>query len=119
MSDLILHEPLATEVRQAAQAEGLTVERVIEAAVRHYRTIARQRKIRAEAEWWMEAPAQLRAQYAGKYVAVHERQVVDHDPDENVLFDRVQQRFAGVAVLITPAEGRPVVWVRRPKVERL
>ena len=119
MSNLVLHEPLATEVRRIAQAEGLTAESVVEAALRHYRALARQKKIKAEAEWWTNASVELRAQYATEYVAIHQRQVVDHDPDENALFDRMQRQFPGIAVLITSGAGRPLIRVRHPRVERL
>lgn len=116
MSDLVLHEPLASEVRRMAEIEGTTAEQVVAEAVRQYRAAARERKIRAEAEWWRNAAPELRARYAGQFVAVHEHQVIDYDADENLLFERVQERWRDAAVLITPATGRPEVRIRHPQV---
>ena len=118
MSELVLTDPLATEVRRMATAEGQTAEEVLRAAMNHYRAVSRQRKIKAEADWWVNAAGALRSQYAGEYVAVHLRKVVDHDPDENALFERVQKGLPDVAVLITPAGGRPEIRFRHPKLER-
>ncbi len=119
MSDLILHEPLATEVRQMAEGEGLPAEEVVEAAIRQYRVTARHKKLKAEAEWWANTPAEFRAQYANRYVAVLKGQVVDDDADEDILFERVYQQFSGEVVLITPAQGRPIIRIRHPRIERL
>ncbi|MCS6909139.1 MAG: hypothetical protein NZM11_01000 [Anaerolineales bacterium] len=116
MSELVLHDPLASEVRRMAEIEGTTAEQIVAEAVRQYRAAARERKIRAEAEWWRNAAPELRARYAGQFVAVHERQVIDHDTDENLLFERVQERWPGAAVLITAATGRPEVHIRHPQV---
>lgn len=90
MSDLVLHDPLASEVRRIAETEGTTAELVVAEAVRHYRAAARERKIRAEAEWWRRAAPELGARYAGQFVAVHERQVVNHDPDQLQLYYRLR-----------------------------
>jgi Family of unknown function (DUF5678) len=106
MSDIVLGEPLASQIREAAEAQGIAVENLIEAALRQYRFQAQQAKLDAEAEWWRGASPSDRASYAGEYVAVHHRKVVDHDPDEEVLHHRIRARFGKMAVLIAPSEGR-------------
>lgn len=106
MSDLILSEPLASEIRHEAEAQGLSVERLIEAALRRYRFEAQRRKINAEAEWWRAVPTEIRQRYIGEFVAVHNRAVVDHDSDEDILRARIRAKYGKVAVLLAPAEGR-------------
>jgi hypothetical protein len=105
MSELVLREPLASQIRAAAEAHGLPVEALITAALRQYRFQAQRDKLDAEAEWWRAAADTLRAPYAGEFVAIHDREVVDHDADEAALRARVRERFGKVAVLVTPANG--------------
>ena len=105
MSELVVHEPLASTIRQEAEAEGIGVERLLDAALRHYRFEAQRKKIVGEAEWWRALPAETRAPFAGEYVAIHSKQVVDHDRDEESLRKRVRAKYGKTAVLVTPAEG--------------
>jgi hypothetical protein len=106
MSEIVLGEPLASQIRETAEAQGIAVENLIEVALRQYRFQAQLAKLDAEAEWWRAAFASNRASYAGEYVAVHHREVVDHDPDEEVLRHRIRARFGKLAVWISPSEGR-------------
>jgi hypothetical protein len=106
MSEIVVREPLASQIRQEAEAEGVGVESLLDAALRHYRFEAQRKKINVEAEWWRTRPAKARAHYAGEFVAIHDKQVVDHDPDEESLRKRVRARYGKTAILITPAEGQ-------------
>lgn len=104
MTDLILPATLTEEIRRLAEWNGLTPEEVMTQAVRQYSARARQQKIQAESAWWTNAPAELRAQYAGQYVAVHQQQVIDHDPHQLTLYRRVFGRWGHIPVLVAPAE---------------
>jgi hypothetical protein len=106
MSDIVLHEPLASYIRDEAQAQGVEVEQLISAALRRYRFQMQEDKIKAESAWWQSLPLEARAGFAGAFVAIHGQEVVDHDPDEEALRKRIRKRFGKTAVLITPAEGR-------------
>jgi hypothetical protein len=106
MTEIVLGEPLASHIRETAEAEGVPVENLIEAALRHYSFQSQRAKLDAEARWWRAVSSDSRAPYAGEYVAVHHQAVVDHDPDEAVLRRRIRARFGKVAVLISPEEGR-------------
>lgn len=105
MSELVVREPLASTIRQEAEAEGIGVESLLDAALRHYRFEAQRRKIAGEAEWWRARPTEVRTPYADEFVAVHNRQVVDHDRDEESLRKRVRAKYGRTAILITPARG--------------
>jgi hypothetical protein len=106
MSEIVLGEPLASQIRETAEAHGIAVENLIEAAIRQFRFQSQQVKLDAEAEWWAGLQASLKSPYAGGFVAVHQREVVDHDRDEEALRRRIRARFGKLAVLISPAEGR-------------
>jgi hypothetical protein len=107
MAEIILGEPLASQLRAEAEAQGLAIEDLIAAALRHYRFQAQRAKLGAEATWWRGLPAPTRLPYSDEYVAVHDQQVVDHDRDEATLRQRIRRRFGKTAVLITPGNGRP------------
>ena len=62
----------------------------------------------------------LLAQYAGEFVAIHQQQVVDHDPDELTLFDRICRNYPDEVVLIRPvlATLEPPLNFRSPRLIR-
>jgi plasmid stability protein len=61
----------------------------------------RRAKIHAEAQAWQKMPNAERQQYQGNFVAVHEGQVIDCDPDRLALYHRVRKKLGDVPVLIT------------------
>jgi len=76
----------------------------------------RRRMLQEEAAF--EAMQQtLLAQYAGEFVAIHQQQVVDHDPDELTLFDRICHDYPDEVVLIRPvlATLEPPLIFRSPR----
>lgn len=118
MTDLHMPTDLAEEIRREAEAEGVTAEALLADAWRHYRTAAQRKKIQAEMEWWQNLPDNQRAQYAGEYIAVHGRQVVDHDADRVRLHQRIRERYGHTAVLIIPADGPREIRILSPRLER-
>jgi hypothetical protein len=71
MTELVLGEPLASHIREAAEAEGVPVESLLEAALRQYSFQAQRSKLDTEARWWHGLSADQHAAYSGEYVAVH------------------------------------------------
>jgi hypothetical protein len=61
-------------------------------------------KIRSEAASWRTMPQAERHRYRGQFVAVHEGNVVDHDPDRRQLYLRVRQKWGTTPILITLAD---------------
>ena len=118
MSELVVGEPLASQIRREAEAQGTTVERLLETALRHARFEAQRQKIKSEADWWRTVPADVRAHYAGEFVAVHRQTVVDHDPDEEALRKRIRATYGKTPVLITPAEGRRELYIVSTRLAR-
>ncbi len=106
MGEIVVREPLASYIRQGAEVEGIGVESLLDAALRHYRFEAQRKKINGEAERWRAVSPEIRANYAKEFVAIHNRQVIDHDRDEDALRKRIRARYGKVAVLLTPAESQ-------------
>ncbi len=89
-----------------------------EAAVRATPSTAEQ--LAVEEIYWYGLPAETRARYANHYVAIKNRQVVDHDVDQRALYLRVRRRFGSDPVAIVQADWQepPVFEIRSPRLER-
>ncbi|NUM44434.1 MAG: hypothetical protein HUU38_06970 [Anaerolineales bacterium] len=110
MARIVLDEPLAAELKEVAKQSDMTVEAWISEAVKRARWEAQRNKIRDESEWWFAQPLKTRQSFS-KFVAVHQREVVDTDDDEQTLINRVRRKYGKTAVLITPIEERSEVRV--------
>ncbi len=104
MGRIVLDEPLAAELQETAQQENMTVEAWITEAMKRARWEARRKKMREESDWWYSRSLSERAVYEGQFVAVIDKQVIDHDHDEETLHNRIRENYRGKSVLITPAE---------------
>lgn len=89
---------LPSEVVRAAKIEaarrGVTLARLvaelIENATEHPRADARlPEALRADAAWYEENKRRLLKRYDGRYIAIVDRKVVDHDADFSELSKRV------------------------------
>ncbi len=136
--ELSLSEITYTTLRRAAKQRSQPIESVVEdALIAFLQPTAvsekdagngssallgdwRRAKIHIEAEAWRSLPAATQHSYGEDFVAVHNRQVVDHDRDRLTLHRRIRARFGDVPVLITPA-GSPSpreFQLMSPRVER-
>ncbi len=115
MVTLQISDELAQEVRSEAEVRGLPIEDFLRAVLRRERTLADRRKIEQEQAWWLSLPLSERARYEGKFVAVHNRTLVDDDQDEAALYGRVRAQYGKTAVLIMPADGPREVRILSPR----
>jgi hypothetical protein len=117
MTELVLGEPIASEVKIVAEREGVSAETLIQMAWQQFQWEQRLQKISEEAAWWRSLPLEIKRKYQGKFVAVHYHQVVDSDPDEQRLHERIRKKYAWESVLITSAAPRPELVFRSPRIE--
>ena len=89
-----------------------------ETAVRETPSTAEQ--LAVEGTYWYGLPAEMCARYANRYVAINNRQVVDHDVDQRALYLRIRRRFGSDPVAIVQADWQepPVFEIRSPRLER-
>ncbi len=136
--EIRLSETTYTTLRQAAERNSQPVAAIVEDALKAFLqppptpkveagngSVAsaddwRRTKIRAEAEAWRSLPATVQRSYGEDFVAIHNRQVVDHHRDRLTLYRRVRARFGDVPILITPANAASPREFRiiSPRVER-
>lgn len=108
---LIIEPQLYRRVEQAAHEHKIDVYRLLTEAIRQYLWELDRRKISEESQIYQRRHAELKAQYLGQYIAMHNGQVVDHDSDFVALRQRVRQQFRHISVMITLVEevaGRPI-----------
>jgi hypothetical protein len=93
---------------------------IVDKAVRAYLEQVRREKVRAETEAFERQRDSLLAAYKHEVVAIHEGEVIDHDPNLRTLPMRVFARLGHTPVLlkpVTPAPERELVF-RSPHFER-
>jgi len=98
---------LIERIQQLAQESNRDTTQIVEDAVQAYLDQLEREKIHKETEAFWAMQADLVVQYLGEYVALHQGQVVDHDPDIVCLEQRVAEKLGDVAVLIAPVTGEP------------
>ena len=65
-------------------------------------------QVEREKAAYVRLHSQLKEQYAGQYVAIHGGELVDHDPDYGVLFERIDDRYPDDFVWLTRVEEEPI-----------
>jgi hypothetical protein len=105
---------LYRRVEEAAQEQRASIDQVLAEAVRLYLWEQERHKIEQEGAAYRRQHAAIKAQYLGQYIAVHEGQVVDHDPDFAALRRRIHQQYGHTPVMITRVEEQP----ERPLIRR-
>jgi Arc/MetJ family transcription regulator len=109
---LVIEPQLYARVAQAADEHKIDIDRLLTEAIRRYLWELDRRRISEESLAYQQRHAELEAQYLGQYIAMCDRQVVDHDTDVIVLRQRVRLRFGRKPVMITLVEevaARPPV----------
>lgn len=120
MTTITLKPDLAEEIERLAGKEQTSTEALVEKAIRAYIAQFRREKIRVEKEAFNEQFEILLAKYPGQYVAIHNGQLIDHDPELRTLHLRVFDRLGHTPVLlkrVTTDPERELVF-RSPRFER-
>lgn len=113
-----LVQPLSAEQRLQLIQDIAAMKQGGEAAVRE--TSSRAEQLAVEEDYWYGLPDEMHARYANRYVAIQNRQVVDHDVDQRALYLRVRRRFGSDPVAIVQGSWQepPVYEIRSPRLER-
>lgn len=104
MPSVVVEPKLYRRVEEAALEHQRSIDEILTEAVRRYLWELDRRKISEESRVYRQRYAELKAQYLGEYIAMHNGQVVDHDADFQALRQRVRKRFGHTAVMITLVE---------------
>ncbi len=113
MPTVTLDPALYRRVEQAALEAQTSPEEVLAEALRRHLWELDRRKIAEESKAYRRQHAGLKARYLGRYIAMHQGEVVDNDVDFPALWQRVRQRFGRMPVMITRVEEEPETVLER------
>ncbi len=116
METITLRADLQEALEKDAELESRSVNDIVNEAVERYLREQQRAKLDSEIEAYEAMHPELREKHFGQWVAVHNRQLVDHDPDHAELYRRVRVRYGRTSVLIRQVHEQPVeeIWIRTP-----
>lgn len=118
MSVVQVDSDLMNEIRIYGGPENGDLTAVIEDILRQHLFRLRQQKFDQECDSYEKNHPQIVEQYLGRYVAIHQGEVIDADEDGTVLSRRVRQKFGHVPIAIIRVQETtewPVLRIRRPR----
>ncbi|MEK7275709.1 MAG: hypothetical protein AAB427_00025, partial [Chloroflexota bacterium] len=95
-------------IRKVAAEQGTNVESVVNEWLSRQLALAREQKIREESARFRAKQAELRARYAGRFVAMRSGEVLDDDEDAHALYLRIRKQYADEPILIAPVSEQPI-----------
>lgn len=104
---IVLPQRLAEPLYHEAERQGIRIEDLINNLVTQHLWQVKADKLSNEVNAFRAMHGKLLAQYRGRYVALHEGQVVDSDADRRALYLRVRSRFGSTPVLIRQVNEIP------------
>lgn len=113
MPTIIVEPELYKRVEAAAEQQQTSVDAMFTEAVKRYLWDLARQKVAAEGRLYRQQHVALKERYLGRYIAMHEGQVVDVDNDYQALYRRVRSRLADTAVMITLVGESPETTITR------
>lgn len=130
MTEIALPDQVVERLQQVASQKQINIAELLVRAVEFYlaNDVAMEEDedawefeqklvIDREMQAYLQQHEQLLATYRGQSIAMHNGEVIDHDPDEVALSQRVRARYGKEPVLITPVLPEPIqtIFVRSPR----
>lgn len=118
--DLDIWQALIELVEQKTTADSMVIhenEGVAPKEAKHLEATQREAAMLREEAAFRKLHPSLYKQYAGKYVAIYNEQLIDSDLDQVVLYRRVRQQYPGEFIWIAPVNKSPegVLVFRSPR----
>ncbi|MCZ7674147.1 MAG: hypothetical protein M5U34_46990 [Chloroflexi bacterium] len=117
---LTLPQKTIDGLEQVAERMGVDLAELAGSALRQYLRREAEKKIAHEETAYRAQHNQLLAHYEGKFIALHDGQVIDSDLDEMKLYLRVRSQYPFLGILIkrVASEIDEVWFTRSPRLER-
>lgn len=116
MLSVALRPELSEPLELDAQELNRSVNELVNEAVENYLRARQQEKLNQEIVAYEAMHSQLKQTYLGRWVAIHDSQLVDSDADGAALYKRIRGEYGRKAVLIRQVAAEPVeeIWIRTP-----
>ena len=108
MVTVAVREELIEPIRKVAAEQGTNVESVVNEWLSRQLALAREQKIKEESARFRAKHTELWAQFAGKYVAMRNGEVLDHDKDARQLYLRIKKQYGDAPILIALVSEQPM-----------
>lgn len=100
MTTISIKENTAIALQQIAQQTGSSLDTLTEMAIQQYLRREADRKIHEEEKVYRLQHEELLTNYNGRFIAMHNGQVIDNDEDELTLLLRVRKQYPHTGILI-------------------
>ena len=107
METISLKLELQEWLERDATSKATTANDMLNDLVESYRRSCEAEKLQRETVAYVRMHPDLVGQYLGRWVAIHERALVDHDAEPAALYQRIRQRFGRTSVLLREVEDQP------------
>ena len=107
MAAVIVRSDLLDALEKNAELQQKTVDDLVNEAVARYLQDLQSDKLAREIRAYEQMHTELKNKCLGQWVAVHQRQLVDHDAERAELYRRVRARYGKTAVLIRQVREQP------------
>jgi hypothetical protein len=108
MLTVALRPNVADQLKAEAEQRQTSLEALVNDWLENQLWQARRSAIHQEAERFRAQHAELLARYAGRYVAMRDGVVIDHDADLQTLYARIRAQYGDAPILIAPVTAEPV-----------
>ncbi len=114
METIILQTDLYEELAKNASQVTKTINDLVNEAVAYYLREQQRLKLNREILAYEQHHPELKQNYLGQWVAMHEQKLIDHDHDGLALYRRIRAKYGHISVLIRQVAEQPIeeVWQR-------
>ncbi|MCP4423003.1 MAG: hypothetical protein GY803_00780 [Chloroflexi bacterium] len=116
---LTLTKETVKNLQQTADNLGISSTNLAEKAIRQYLRREAAKKVRQEEIFYREQHERLLETHRGKYIALHNGQVIDQGDEELTLYLRIREKHPSLGILIKKVvpEVDEVWQLRSPRME--
>ncbi len=102
-----LDSRLVESLKTAAAEKGVSVDETVENLIAEYLNNLRHEQLLAEMNRFRAQHAELLKLYRREFIGMYEGRVLDHDPDDGVLYTRLSQRYGDLPILVVEVAETP------------
>lgn len=118
MMTITLNDQIERQLAKIERDQAATPDELVEKAIRTYLHAEASQILERETLAFRALHAELLNKYSGEYVAIHQGQVIDHDPKLLEIYLRIDEKYPDEIILLkqVQSEIERVFTVRSPKV---
>ena len=107
MTTVALRPELEEQLRPEAERRQTSIEELVNEWLTNQLWQEWHKRIDEESQRFQAKHAELRAQYAGEYIAMRDGTVLDHDADLSTLHQRIRAQYGDEPILMAPVTSQP------------